>query len=346
MKKERMSNIELLRIVSMCGIIAIHYMSEHLGGMSAGAVFPKFSWFFYQIINSISCSLVNCFVLISGYFLIEKTSFSLRKAVDLVVITAYYGVMGYIVGVFSGVTPFTIKGLFYSFFPFFLGNRWFVETYIILILLVPFINKVLRNLENSSYKILLIIQLSIFSVWYSIGASSPILDDGYGIINFITLYMLGAYYKLFKDECLLLRVSKYRLLSGYIACTVITFILSIFIYPFGYAFTTNILAALFIFIFFLKWDLGYNSIINSMSTAAFDVYYVHSDMYTSRLLIYDLLKGNLFVDSIYMIPHLTFVIIVLYLLGMISHRLRNYLFSISINKWLDKIKLINTIKIV
>lgn len=342
MKKERLSNFELLRIISMCGIIAIHYLAGHLGGMTENVAFPNFEWFLSQFISSVACPLVNCFVLISGYFLIRKNVFGIRKVVDLLFITSFYGVIGYVVGVFMNVTPITVKGLLYAFFPFFEGKRWFVETYIILILLCPFINRIVNGIDKKSFRILLTIQIFLFSVWYSVGLSSPILDDGYGIINFITLYLIGAYYRLYGPETFLWKLNKKKLFVGYIACSIMTFVLSYFIYPFGYSFITNITAAVFIFLFFTKMRIRCNKKINVISEATFDVYFVHSDSYTSKLLIYELLQGKLFVGSVWIIPHLLISIVILYLFGMIMFKVRSFIFKKSIDKWLDGFSLLNS----
>lgn len=344
MNKERTSNFELLRIVSMCGIIAIHYLSGTLGGMAENAVFPEFSWFFSQFINSVACPLVNCFVLISGYFLIDKSKFGIRKVLDLVIISGFYGIVGYLIGVATNNAVWSMKGLFLSLFPFFDGRRWFVETYIILILLVPFINKTLRELDKNSFRILLFVQLSIFCVWYSFGLSSPVLDDGYGITNFITLYLLGAYFNLFGSESFFLKLSKGKLMAGYVFSSLLTFALSYFIYPFGYAFITIIISSICIFCFFAKLDIGCNKRINAVSSAAFDVYFVHSDINTSRLLIYELLRGKFFVGSVWMMPHLILVTTILYLLGMISSKIRKSLFSFTVKRLLDRSKIINCTK--
>lgn len=346
MQRERMSNFELLRIVSMLGIVAIHYMAKDFGGMSGQSSFPEFSWYFSQLIYSFAYPLVNCFVLISGYFLINKKNFGIRKVIDLIIITAFYGIIGYIIGVYCGVTTLSLTGVFYSVFPFFASRRWFVETYIILVLLAPFINKAVRKIDQRSFQILLVIQVAIFSLWYSIGLSSPVLDDGYGIINFITLYLLGAYYRLFGEKTFLLKLGKYKLGIAYILCSLLTFGLSYFIYPFGYAFITNIIGSVLAFGFFIKIGMGYRKRINMLSAAAFDVYFVHSDIYTSRLLIYELLQGKLFVGSIWMIPHLIFVSAIVYLFGFFMYKLRRLLFSITIDKALNHSKLVNYNRII
>lgn len=333
---ERKSNLELLRILSMCGIIFIHYVGADLGGAVVNGTFPNFSWFFVHFSNSFFVPLVNCFVLISGYFMISSRSFSLKKPLSILIICAFYGVISYIIALLAGVQPHD-GSILYALFPYFWGNRWFVETYVILLLLAPFLNKLLNSLTRDQYHLLLIVQLDLFCVWYSLGLSAPLLDDGYGIINFLTLYMLGGYIRLCEAgrKWLNLRKRCYGLI--FVACSLITFVLSYFINPYGYAFITNIIGALAAFLFFLKWDLGSNHVINRISAASFDVYFVHSDINTSRLLIYHLLGAKFVTDTPWMIPHVLSVILVMWVLGFITHALRKRLFTRTVNRWLDSI---------
>lgn len=334
---ERKSNLELLRILSMCGIIFIHYVGADLGGAVINGAFPNFSWFFVHFFNSFFVPLVNCFVLISGYFMISNRSFSLKKPLNILMIYAFYGVISYIIALLAGVQPHA-GGILYALFPYFWGNRWFVETYVMLLLLAPFLNKLLNSLTRDQYRLLLIVQLALFCVWYSLGFSAPILDDGYGIINFLTLYMLGAYVRLYGEACKWLSLRKRWYVLLFIACALATFVLSYFINPYGYAFITNIVGAMAAFLFFLKWDLGSNKVINQISAASFDVYFVHSDFNTSRLLIYHLLGAKYVADTPWMLLHMLLVILAMWMLGFITHTLRKRLFAITVDRWLDRIR--------
>ena len=335
--KTRQSNLELLRILSMCGIIFVHYVGSEFGGAVIDGTFPNFSWFFVHFFNSFFVPLVNCFVLISGYFMVKRQTFSMKKPSSILIICAFYGLVSYVIALLAGVEPHA-GGILYALFPYFWGNRWFVETYVMLLLLAPFLNKLLNALTSEQYRLLLKIQLSVFCFWYSFGLSAPILDDGYGIINFLTLYMLGAYIQLWgaRSKWLNLHKSYYGLI--FVCCALLTFALSYFINPYGYAFITNIVGSLAAFLFFLKWDIGHRERINQISAATFDVYFVHSDFNTSRLLIFQLLGAKYVADTPWMIPHVVFVIFTMWLLGFAAHRLREMLFSVSVDRWLNKVR--------
>lgn len=281
---------------------------------------------------------MNCFVLITGYFLIEKTAFSLKKPIELLVITAFYGLLAYVIRVCTEGNSLSPREVLNAAFPFIVGKRWFVETYIILILLAPFINKLLCALRQQDYRLLLSFQLAFFCVWYSLGLSAPLLDDGYGIINFLTLYMLGGYIQLYGAERKWLNLRKRCYGLIFVACSLITFVLSYFINPYGYAFITNIIAALAAFLFFLKWDLGGSKVINRISAASFDVYFIHSDSNTCRLLMFHLLGAKYVADTPWMLLHMLLVILAMWMLGFITHTLRKRLFAITVNRWLDRIR--------
>lgn len=340
--KQRDSNFEVLRILSMCGIIAVHYMNNEIGGAVQNAVFPNFSWLFSHFLSSFCVPLINCFVLISGYFLISKRTFHpLRKSVDLLLITAFYGIIAYGISVITGNNAFKFSELAYAIVPFLRGKRWFVETYIILILFAPFLNKMLNSLGRKPYNVLLTVQIMIFSVWYSLGFSAPLLDDGYGIINFITLYMIGGYLKLYGKNMKLYQQKGWKLLVGFLGTSILTFLLSYFTNPYGYAFVTNILGAAILFVFFMKWDIGEIRLVNEISSAAFDVYCVHSDKNTSLLLIYELLGAKFVADTPLIAAHILFVVVVVWLVGFCACQIRKWIFGVTVNRWLDKSQFIN-----
>ena len=338
---QRESNFELLRILSMCGIIVAHYINSEIGGAVQEAVFPNFSWLYVHFISGFCMPLVNCFVLISGFFMISKKTFSLRKTADLLCITAFYGAISYFISIAAQSNTWNIREFVYAVIPFWKGARWFVETYIILILLAPFLNKALCSLNKKAYELLLAIQILIFSVWYSVGLSAPVLDDGYGIINFITLYMIGGYLKRYGGESWLYRQKKWKLLLIYVGMAVVTFLMSYFTNPYGYAYITNIVGAAAIFTFFAKWDIGWIRWINGISKAAFDVYFVHSDKNTSLLLMYELLGAKFIVDTPWIMLHVIPVILIVWLLGFCTFKVRKKLFRLSVDKLLDKVRFLN-----
>lgn len=87
-------------------------------------------------------------------------------------------------------------------------------------------------------------------------------------------------------------------------------------------------------------DDGYG-IINKISSAAFDVYFIHSDKNMSLLLIYELLGAKLVADTPWTTAHILFVILIIWILGFCTCQIRKVLLRNSADKVLDKWHFIN-----
>ncbi|MDU2693456.1 MAG: acyltransferase family protein, partial [Intestinibacter bartlettii] len=243
-KSMRSSNFELLRIISIIMIIVLHYLEYYtLENVQIGT----WNYYIVYLIESICIMGVNCFILITGYFLISKEKIKIKKVINLVLIVAFYGFIFYFIMMFINKTSFNIKDLIKAMIPFIIGKRWFVRTYIILFLIAPYINKCLIQLNKKSFEILIAIVIIFFSVWPSFFPYPPVDDAGYGIINFIVLYIIAAYIKLHLKSS----ISIWKYLVVYVMCIICTYLSSIYYgYSWGYNFFTNIVGSVMLFLCF------------------------------------------------------------------------------------------------
>ena len=334
--KVRNSNIELLRILAMMSVVALHYVHGEMGGVEQYAVFPGFIWFFVAIVRSLAIPMVNVFILITGFFMIRKSRFNYRKFTDLLCIVVFYGLLIYLVSSLLQRTGISLSGLLHSIFPFFFGGAWFIKTYLILLLLIPFLNKALSDISIQGYRRILIVQVLLFSVWYSIGLDSPVLDNGYGIINFITLYIIGGYIGRFAEECQCLVKCTFKIgCAGYLLCAALTAVASVFINPFGYAFITNILAAVCIMIAAVKREKWQNKAVNLFASHAFDVFFVHGKW------LFILLGIERVLGSPLVVLHILLALVCSYLFGTVCGIVRAAVFTFTIDKVLDRVQCIN-----
>lgn len=148
---KRNSNIELLRIICMLMIISLHYMyqGDVLNTLSYGDKNYSLAW----IIESVCYVSVNCYVLISGYYLCDVTEIKKSKILDVIIETVFYSVGIYAVFCLLGVESFNVMSLITGYlFPVIHGEYWFVTVYIVLLLLVPYLNLLIRTLEKEQYK--------------------------------------------------------------------------------------------------------------------------------------------------------------------------------------------------
>ena len=263
--------------------------------------------------------------------MVYKEKFSYRKVAELLVTVAFYGVVIYLIRAAIQGQTVQFLGLIKSAVPYFFGSYWFIKTYLILYLLAPFLNKGLIRLDINGYRRLLLTQILLFSVWYSVGLSAPLIDDGYGIINFVTLYLIGGYIRRFSDECAVLRwFNSLRSFFAYLICVLMTAFVSIFINPFGYAFCTSIFASAFLFLAFQKLPERETKWINTLSSKAFDVFFVHGAW------IFNLLGIQAVAASWLVAPHMILTLVICYLIGFISGCIRSVVMKATVDKLLDK----------
>lgn len=188
--KKRNSCIELLRICCMLMIIGGHIIMAHrmsFDMMDADSIISLF-------LRGAFAVAVNTFVLISGYFGIN---FKWQRLVKLDIQTVFYSVMLLMVAIMLGWHTIEIKKDFLLLFPILSKQYWFITCYAVLYLISPLLNQWSNTLEKKRYERLLVIGFFIIYVWPTISflfnASQFVNDAGYGIINFIYLYMLAQY---------------------------------------------------------------------------------------------------------------------------------------------------------
>lgn len=85
--KERQSNIELLRIVAIIGVIILHYNGEYAFDVVEQTGIN--CWILCSLESVFICA-VNVFVLITGYFLSCTEKRNLWKAIELVVQRSFF----------------------------------------------------------------------------------------------------------------------------------------------------------------------------------------------------------------------------------------------------------------
>ena len=142
---------------------------------------------------------VNCFILISGYFLISS-KFKFERLLRIVFESIFYSFI--ISLIFFCFSSTSLQDLLKSAFPFAPTKYswWFVNKYIAMILLSPFINVLCTSLNKKSYKILLISLLSISSILFSFFPFGALFCNGFSLLWFVTLYITGGYLRLHYKE--------------------------------------------------------------------------------------------------------------------------------------------------
>ncbi len=281
MQKERQSNFELLRVVLMFLIVAHHYAMFSGFAYSDDHFFNKIFLLFFGSGGKIG---VSVFVMISGYFLIQK-GFSLRKLGRFIVqVWGYSLAMVALVcglGIFRG----TSKELIEYLLPFGYMS-WFAHTYLLLFFLTPFLNTLFKNLERPLFQKFLLLG---FTLWYLIptvaGLAGMRLPMGTSILmDFIFLYGIGAYIGLYGEE---IHVS--HALGKAVGLYVAIVFLDIFFEQIHWELTNQpvyfaemnsalmLAASVYLFLAFKQLRMGYSPLINKVAATTFGVYLIHDN---------------------------------------------------------------------
>lgn len=300
----RNSSLELLRIICILLIIAHHY-SVHGGyneftslSLSAGGVFVQV----LSAFGRLSCTI---FILISAYFLIDVPRIHYRKIVPLVIEMFFYSIVIMLIMYSLDIAPINAENTLASLCPVIFGN-WFVVYYILLYLLLPFINPWLLSMDKKQYTRFLVILLTIWSV-------IPTLtrwEWGFGKLgSMLTVYIIGAYIKLHvKDKItypnrrnLIIGLSFAFLIIASILCfdaIGYTFKMDLLVRRADYFTEDNSILALpcavFIFMYFANLDFK-SKWINQIASSVLGIYLIHDNA-----LLRPYLWGTIFPNTDYL----------------------------------------------
>lgn len=272
MGKTRQTNIEILRIIAMFMIIAVHADYWLLGAPGKEDFEISFSGSLSRVI--VECITVlgtNVFVLISGYFSIRP---NLRRFIGLIFQIEFFLLGIFVIGIVLGVNKFTLHGLAYCFL--FTSGNWFIKSYIALYILAPILNSFVEHASYNKFRMTLIL-FFLFEFVYGLSNAARFYEQGYSAFAFIGLYLLGRYFSLHRISFnanhgvwifLFATISNIviYLLGIYYGYHRITGLVISYINPLVIAGAFGLLVA------FSKWQIGIYGIINKIAASSFAVY--------------------------------------------------------------------------
>lgn len=193
--KKRNLGLDLLRILSMLMIILLHSI-DHSG--LEQALVPGTALYYYELfLYSAVQVCVNCFVMISGYFLVTS-SFRIEKLIKLWIEVIFYSLVIKVIMMAAGEIPVSAASLVSCFVPVLTGRYWFVTIYFGMYLLSPFYNIAVRAMTKNQHRNLCVLLFVLFSVLVSIhpGFKGMNAGGGWGLAGFTVLYIFAAYFRL------------------------------------------------------------------------------------------------------------------------------------------------------
>lgn len=287
---KRRSNIELLRIISMFMIFVLHFIqgTDALKNAIPGSI----NYFIFNFLEALSIVAVNCFILVSGYFFIK---FDFKKILKLILQVKTYAIILPIICILLGV-DLGGKEILQSLFPIIFRQYWFFNIYLALYLLSPILNYLISKLSKEQFKKINIILFLIFSLFNSIYPTFN-SEGGHGLYNFIFLYLVGAYIKLYfnininKYKCLIIYIiSSLLIVAGNYTVTIFTKNNSTMF--FNYDNVLVVISSIALFILFKEINISSN-IINNIARFSFGTYIIHANIFVWNLIVSGLSSINL-----------------------------------------------------
>ncbi len=188
-KKERQSNFELMRIVSMIFIIIWHIIIHSGIRESTTGIMNLMIQFIYILISV----HVNSFVLLTGYFQYNKTTISFKKILSIFNMRWFYKALIVIIFVIFGLSQIDSISFIREILPLYSTDYWFINCYLILCFLVPYLNKLIKNMDQKQHRKLILILFFLFSIIALLSSNTLVSNHGSTLINFVMLYIIGAY---------------------------------------------------------------------------------------------------------------------------------------------------------
>lgn len=192
MKRTRQLNFEILRIVSMLMIVTLHYLDK---GGALTKVTEEFSVNSYVawLVEAFCIMSVNLYVLITGYFS-SGTSFSIKKIGRIWGQVLFYSIVIGGIALAIGMQDFDIYAIFRYVFPVSTEHYWFATEYLLLCILMPFLNAGFEKMEQKTVLKVIGLLLLICAVAKTfIPMRLPSDQLGYDVLWFVCIYLTGAY---------------------------------------------------------------------------------------------------------------------------------------------------------
>lgn len=287
---KRSLNFELLRILAMLMIVASH-ATQHSGSGDWALISKPFSLnvFATYLFGTYGQTGVILFVIISSWFLCTSNSIHINKAVRLYLQTMISSVTIFFFVKLGGFEPVGVKEFVKAILTPVYGGYWFIRTYLLFYLIVPFLQKAVQSADEKTHKKLLI----ILTILLPVLRFFFFVEGEFGNVgDFVYIFVAVSYLKKHEGNfleklCRLIFISLLILMQTSLLGA------NFFCYHFGFSseFLEKILKRIFpcrhIFVMLLSMSLFYifknyvkigsSKIINAIAKTTFGVYIFHEN---------------------------------------------------------------------
>lgn len=322
-KVPRKSNLELYRIVCMLMIVAHHFVvNSGVASNSCGPVMTdplSANSIFLTLFGAWGKTGINCFLMITGYFMCTS-EITLRKFLKLLAQIYLYKLIIFPIFVIVGYEPLSPVRLIRWAMPLWGLKDHFVGCFLVFFLTIPFWNMLIRQMKQRQYLLLLALLLGCYTLLGSI----PSFNVSFNYVTwFGIVYLVASYIRLYPSSVF----ERRSLWGGLTLVTVLLAIVSVVIIHWLFAIYGKatlghqmlndsnrifaVLVAFCSFLWFKNMDLKYSKVINAFGAGTFGVLLIHANS--------DAMRQWLWKDTVDVVGHYTLPLgqLILYSIGVV-----------------------------
>ena len=353
-KPKRNASIELLRVIAMLMIVALHY--NHYTRALLGATSPEERvspeigiQIFSTIVEAFCITGVNVYVFITGYYL-SKSKVKLSKMFQLICQVYFYTFLISLVMMAVGNNVVKEDDSIFKtvqyLFPIASEHYWFVTAYVIMYVLAPVMNAAVNTLTRKQLKTVIIGLLIWFCFVKSFVPVQFVTDRmGYDFGWFICVYLIAAYVRQY--DVVLFHTAKKSALVYFISCFMIAAVSIGFYYvsrstgrlnyyadvPFHYNYIFTLTGSLGLFSLFRFYRMKENvfaDIVRFAGPLTFGVYllHMHIEIKDEWLIWLEGIVGEVPLESVPMFAlHMISCVFIIFAAGIFVDWIRKMIFD-------------------
>lgn len=269
--------------------------------------------------------------MISGYFLIGKVNFNIVRLESVWLRTFFYSAIIYLFAFCFLRDSLYIKTFFSMFYNGFHGvGLWFVNYYIGMILLSPFLSMFVKGITQRTYLFLLVI-LSFLNISVSVKFGTAFANPnlGFSLQYFVFLFMVGGYIRLY-NPLSSVRINIYGILLFFVL-QIALHVTRSFVHEFGnihmVTFPYNgsaFFLSLFLFLFFKNYTFNHRfwGYIQRIAPYTFAVYLISDNVLMRNLLWHGSFQPKDYINSFLFIPLMVCIGFCIFIVGILADYLR------------------------
>lgn len=323
--KVRNSNLELYRIIVMLLIVASHYVNNS-NLMDANGALRANPLAIKSLVLTI-CGMwgktgINCFVLITGYFMCTS-NISIKKYFRLLFEIYFYRFFIYMLFLLTGLSQFNAVSFIKMFFPVTNLADNFTGCFVVFYLTIPFLSILVRNMTKKLHLLLLLL---CFVVYVVIG-TIPTFGIRFNYVSwFGVLFFIASYIRLYEEKWfssiklwgILSLLSIFLSVLSVLAMTWIGVKIGMDGLSLWFVADSNkalaVTTSITTFMLFKNLQINNSKIINSIASSTFGVLLIHTNSDVMRQWLWnDMLNNAGAYDSRFWLLHLVGSVFVVFI---------------------------------